>query len=77
VNCSEIRSVTSSVFLHCLFAFCRRSPQLILRLYYVFIAAISRGRYLLQLGTNLAERLPTIWELLGSVNTSALHMIDV
>src|SRR6267154_4792353 len=34
-NCSEIRRVTSSVFVHPLFAFCRHSPQLILRLYYV------------------------------------------
>ena len=50
MNCGEIRSVTSSVFLHCLFGFCRRSPQLILPLYYVFIAAISRGRYLHQRG---------------------------
>src|SRR6266481_10029572 len=35
MNCSEIRSVTSSLFIHRLFAFCRHSPQLILRLYYV------------------------------------------
>ena len=35
VNCSKIRKVTSSVFIHPLFAFCRRSPQLVLRLYYV------------------------------------------
>jgi hypothetical protein len=35
VDCSKIPSVTSSVFIHPLFAFCRRSPQLVLRLYYV------------------------------------------
>src|SRR5258706_10791141 len=35
MNCSEIQGVTSSVFVHPLFAFCRHSPQLILRLYYV------------------------------------------
>jgi hypothetical protein len=43
VNCSETRGVTSAVFIHPLFAFCRHSPQLILRLYYVFATAISRG----------------------------------
>jgi len=37
VNCSKIRSVTSSVFIHPLFAFWRHSPQLVLRLYYVFV----------------------------------------
>src|SRR5260370_38086023 len=35
MNCSEIRSVTSSLFIHRLFAFCRHSPQLMLRLDYV------------------------------------------
>src|SRR5258708_31107799 len=35
MNCSEMRRVTSSLFIHRLFAFCRHSPQLILRLYYV------------------------------------------
>jgi hypothetical protein len=46
VNCNKIRSATSSIFIHPLFAFCRHSPQLVLRLYYVFIKAINRGRYL-------------------------------
>jgi hypothetical protein len=36
VNCSELQSVTSSPFVHPLFAFYRCSPQLVLRLYYVF-----------------------------------------
>jgi hypothetical protein len=76
VNCSEIRGVTSAVFIRPLFAFCRRSPQLILRLYYVFIAATAVGDTSTN-GVNLAERLPTIRELLGSVNASALHRIDV
>jgi hypothetical protein len=70
VNCSEIRGVTSAVFTHPLFAFCRHSPQLILRLYYVFIAAIRRGRYLHQ-RRHSPNRLPTIPELIGSINTSA------
>jgi hypothetical protein len=35
MNCSEIPGATSSVFVHPLFAFCRHSPQLILRYYYV------------------------------------------
>jgi hypothetical protein len=64
MNCSETRSVTSSIFINRLFAFCRHSPQLILRLYCVFIAAISRGRYLPN-GANFAERLPTIRESIG------------
>jgi hypothetical protein len=45
VNCSEIRSVTSSVFIHPLFAFRRRSPQLILRLYYVWDWGIFYARW--------------------------------
>jgi hypothetical protein len=45
VNCSEIRSVTCSVFIHPLFAFCRRSPQLILRLYYVSDWGIFYARW--------------------------------
>lgn len=35
MNCGKIQGVTSSVFLHVLFAFRRHSSQLILRLYYV------------------------------------------
>ncbi len=70
MNCSEIRSVISSPLIHPLFALCRRSPQLILRLYSVFIAAISRGRYLHQRG-QLSRTVPTIRELLCPVNTSA------
>jgi len=46
-------------------AFCRRSPQLILRLYYV-CANISRGRYL----PSTAPTSPTIPELIGSMHTS-------
>ena len=76
MNCSKIRSVTSSVFIHPLFAFCRCSPQLILRLYYVFATAISRGRYLAN-GTNFAKRLPTIPELNGSVNTRVATVFSV
>jgi len=46
MNCSKIQRATSSVFVRAILTFCRHSPQLILRLYYVFITAISRGRYL-------------------------------
>ncbi len=69
MNCSKIRSVTSAVFIHRLFPFCRHSPQLILRLYYVFIAAVSPGDTSTN-GANCAERLPPIQELIGSINTS-------
>src|SRR6266853_6308614 len=62
-NCSEIRRVTSSVFVHPLFAFCRHSPQLILRLHYVF----HRGH---EPWENFAERSPIISELIDSINTS-------
>src|SRR5438876_7908343 len=34
-NCSKIQRVASSAFVYVLFAFCRCSPQLILRYYYV------------------------------------------
>ena len=40
INCSKIQGVTSSVFIRKIFTFCRDSPQLILRLYDVFIMAI-------------------------------------
>ncbi len=66
MNCSKIQRATSSVLVRAMLTFCRHS----LRLYYVFIAAISRGRYLHQ-RANFAERLPTISELIGSINTSA------
>ena len=56
------------VFVHSLFAFCRHSSQLILRLYYVFIAPISCGRCLHQRGR---RRRDSIRELIGSFNTSA------
>ena len=70
MNCSKIRSVTSSAFIHPLFPFCRHSPQLILRLYYVLsrtsgVAETSTNR------ANFAEPRPTIPGLIGSVNTSA------
>ena len=68
MNCSEIRSVTSSLFIHRLFAFCRHSPQLMLRLDYV-----HRGH---QPWENFAGRLPTNPELIGSVNTWAFIIIN-
>jgi len=69
VNCSKSRCATSSVFVHRLFAFCRHSPQLILRLYYVSSRPSAVG--------NFAERLPTIPELIDSVNTSAFLGTDL
>jgi hypothetical protein len=66
----SVLSNAAHSFVREILTFCGHSLQLILRPYYVFIAAISRGRYLHQ-GANFAERLPTIPELIGSINTSA------
>src|SRR6266404_8228096 len=63
-NCSEIQRVTSSVFVHPLLAFCRRSPQFDT----TSVLRFHRGH---QPWRNFAERLPTIPELIGSVNASA------
>ncbi len=65
MNCSKIQRATSSVFVRAILTFCRHSPQLILRLYYVFITAISLGRHL-QDRADFAERLvsfpdPRFW----------------
>jgi hypothetical protein len=56
VNCSKIQRNTSSILARAILTFCRHSPQLIARLYYVFITAISRGRYLHE-RAGLVERL--------------------
>jgi hypothetical protein len=71
VNCSEIWSVTSSVFIHSLFAFlppfATTDTSSVLRFH--------RGHQPWETtnGANLAERLPAIRELFGSVNTSAFY----
>jgi hypothetical protein len=72
MNRSKIQRATSSVFVRAMLTFCRHSPQLILRLYYVFIAAISPGRYLHQRG-QLRRSVATIPELIVSLNTSAFY----
>ena len=60
VSCSETRSVTSPVFIHSLFAFCRCSPQLILRSYYVCpfqgVRLWSRIKFARRVHNGLANR---------------------